>query len=281
MPSEKEKVDAMLRKANLDQLVSYMQSLSTAGREIILEGLSRQLTDARKKELIAQLKTSAIATDAKVKSWIKSNVTDMYITGAQTAQSNLYKATKHKIPNINITYKVLVSGEGSPHVKAVNLLLSDAYLDFGTTMTGYVRGAEKILNNALRGQLREQIALGRLDGQGVRDVQKTISQELKDKGFTVLVDKGGNSWELERYSEMLARTHLIRANNEGSINRMQDYDIDIVQIDSHGAKDRICAEQEGKIYSLSGKSENYPRIEKYPPFHPNCAHTVLPRPDLT
>jgi len=169
-----------------------------------------------------------------------------------------------------------------PHLQAVNALLSDAYLDFGTTMTGYVRGAERILNDALRKQIRSNIGAGRLEGEGVAAVKKVVKETFSDRGFTVLIDRGGRQWSLDQYSEMVTRTHIIKANNEGVVNRAGDFEIDIVEVDTHGAEDSLCEPQEGKIYSISGKSKNYPPLaDNDPPFHPNCKHTLLLRPDLT
>jgi methionine aminopeptidase len=122
--------------------------------------------------------------------------------------------------------------------------------------------------------------MGRLEGEGVREIKKTVKSAFENQGFTVLIDRGGHKWELSQYAEMLTRTHLIKANNEGVLNRAGDFNIDVVQISSHGATDEACGSQEGKIYSVSGKND-YPLLgDNEPPFHPNCKHSLLMRPDL-
>ena len=167
------------------------------------------------------------------------------------------------------------------HVKIVNALIGDAYLDFGNAMSGYVKGAERIMNDALKRQIRSNIASGRLEGASIPQIKKTVKTTLQDQGFTVLIDRGGAKWSLANYSEMLARTHIIKANTEGVVNRAGDYGIDIVEVSSNGATDSICSAEEGKIYSVSGKSVNYPPLDGHePPYHPNCRHTLLLRPEL-
>lgn len=276
---EIDEMNILAKKTNLNKLVNIIDEFSHTGKAIIVEGINTKMTEAKKKKIMSELTNVAIVADKEVKKWVGDNIPTSYIAGANTTQLLMAEASR-KIPKMNVTFKVLNNVKNSVHLQAVNNILSDAYLDFGYTMTGYVRGAERIINDAMRQQLRARIAEGRLSGEAIYDVKKTIVQTFKDRGFTVLVDRGGRQWELSRYAEMIARTHIIRANNEGSINRMGDYGIDIVQISEHGATDKICQKYEGKIYSLSGNSENYPKIEVFPPFHPNCAHTVLPRPDL-
>lgn len=195
-------------------------------------------------------------------------------------------ATKNLKPNVPPQKPVTVDQlKTDPiyqeHVKIVNALIGDAYLDFGNAMTGYVKGAERIMNDALKRQIRSNIAGGRLEGQSIPQIKKTVKTTLQDQGFTVLIDRGGAKWSLANYSEMLARTHIIKANTEGVVNRAGDYGIDIVEVSSNNATDSICSAEEGKIYSVSGNSKNYPPLAGHePPYHPNCRHTLLLRPEL-
>ncbi len=200
-----------------------------------------------------------------------------------TQAERLYKAATGKAGGIKITVTTLINDPAySVHLEAVNTLLSNAYLDFANTMTGYVKGAERVINEAMKLQARNRIAQGRLEGAAIRDIKKEVKKTFADQGFTVLLDRGGREWTLDRYSEMLTRTQILNANNEGVVNRASDFGVDIVQVDSHGAQDSLCSDQEGKLYSISGTSDKYPPLgNNSPPFHPNCRHTLLLRPDLS
>ena len=168
-----------------------------------------------------------------------------------------------------------------PHLQVVNNLLSNSYADFGNTMTGFVKGAENILNEATKQQLRGQIAFGRLEGEGIPKIKSDLTKTIKSEGFTVLLDRGGRKWAVGRYAEMLARTHILEANNEAIINRAKEVGTDIVEVSNHSTVTPLCQQYEGKIYSLSGNSSNYPKLPSEPPFHPNCKHFLLLRPDLS
>jgi hypothetical protein len=284
-----EKMAKLDSVAGVNVLLREIAKLNTVGRETIIRALSQEMTDVKKRQFVAILNSEAVKTDQAIKAWLVKGITNVYVAGLNQAQE-LFRIEVSKgnavYPSGAIKGKITVELLQNntmlrPHLTAVNNLLSDAYLDFGNTITGFVRGSERILNEQLKQQIRSTIAIGRLEGSDIRTIKKDVVEKFKDKGFTVLLDKSGREWELERYSEMLARTHIIKANNEAVVNRASDFKVDIVEISSHGADDEICAAEEGKIYSISGKSENYEALAGHePPFHPHCRHTLLLRPDL-
>ena len=279
MPKKNLEIDKAIKRADIDELVKIVDKLDSAGRAVVLESIGTELTDIKKKKFIEKIKLSAIAADTETKKWLVGSMSEMYVGGINTTDDKIKKygiKTGEKI-----TVEVLKTAkEMSPHLSAVNSLLSDAYLDFGNSMTGYVRGAEHIINDTMKRQIREKLAKGRLDGASIREITKIIKEDLGDRGFTVLLDRGGHKWNLKNYSEMLARTHLIKANNEATINRALEFDIDIMEISDHGTACPICIPYEGKKFSISGNSKKYPKLEIQPPYHPNCKHSLLPRPDL-
>ncbi len=400
----------------LRKLVGIVNTLDDKGRKILLDSLNKQLSDSKKSQILALIRSEAVKTDAEIRNWLVQGISKSYVSGMNQAQTiglinvgdadalpvfkwvggtkgdlteqvnktfgqptvgegiyfsldpnsssdfgdnlksyllpkklNLYDSTggalstrnvtsqladnplyrkmlqagetdfnafakksgydgviffsddgKHKwvavdekvalkavketvAPTLKVTVELLkTSNVFKPHLQAVNALLSDAYLDFGNAMNGYVRGAEKLLNDALKRQIRSEIAFGRLEGSSISDIKKIVKETIGDRGFNVLIDKGGRQWSLGNYSEMLARTHINKANNEAAINRTREFGVDIVEISNSGATDEACTSEEGKIYSISGESQNYDSLDGHePPYHPNCTHNLIPRPDLS
>ena len=273
--------------AGVGTLIREIKKLDDKGQKIILRAISTELTEGKKQQVLMLLKSEVNVTDKAVRDWLVKGISSVYVSGANFSVKQL-KSIGFKpvagMPALKpLTVEMLqTAGSMKPHLDAVNNLLSEAYLNFGSTMTGYVKGAERILNNTIKRQVRSKIAEGRLEGASVREIKNIVKESFSDTGFTVLLDRGGRQWTLDRYSEMITRTHLLEANNEGVINRASDFQVDIVEVSSHGATDALCAEQEGKIYSISGNSEEHePLGDNEPPFHPNCAHTLLLRPDLS
>lgn len=273
-------------QAGISKLISIINGLDAQGRAIILNALNSELSDAKKQQVISQLRTHVAASDAAVRDWLIRGIGISYVAGTNYATKVLksigFKAPAGAPSLTPVTVELLQSAPFlKPHLQVVNTLLSSAYLDFGNAMTGYIRGAENILNDALKRQVRSSIAEGRLEGSSIADIKKVVKNTIGDSGFTVLIDRGGKEWSLGRYSEMLARTHINKAANEAAINRTSDYGVDIVEVSSHGASDEACASEEGQLYSISGNSPNYPPLDGHePPYHPNCTHNLIPRPDL-
>lgn len=276
-----ELIRKLLPEAEVQKLLKAIEDFDKKSVKLILDGIGKEMSDAQKRAILRSIEQAAVVVDGQVKEWLVPTITGAYIAGAN-ATDELLATFKVPVGNQSITLEVIRTvPEMKPHLDAVNTLLSDAYLDFGSGIRGYVKSAEHILNDALRQQIQSKIALGRLSGESIREIQKAIKNELQERGFKVLLDRGGHTWTLDRYSEMLARTHVIRANNQATLLRGAEFDVDTYEISTHGATDAACSVQEGKLYSMTGTSKTYPPLAgNEPPYHPNCGHSLIPRPDL-
>ena len=282
MPKDQRKELAkMLKKANLPNLIKIVDDLSDDLREIVLDTISQEVTDVRKTQALSLTTARVREADVDVRVWLTDGAAVAYIDGMLATDRMLGEfGIKTKAGKITVETLKGVD-ELKPHLQAVNGLISESYNDFANGMNGIIRGTERMFNEATRRQVRAKIAEGRLTGASIREITKEVKNIIGTQGFSVLLDRGGRQWSLKTYSEMLARTHLIKANNEAIINRAVEFEIDIVEVSTHGATDKICEPLEGKLFSLSGKSKNYPKLELDIPFHPNCKHRWLLRPDLS
>jgi len=267
----------------VSELRTILGELEEKGQNSIEAATSIELLEARKRAVMVEIKGAVAEADAQVKAWLSPAMAGAYIAGFNYTDEIL-KTFDIKLKSGVLTVDILRTVEDfAPHLQVVNLLIGDAYGDIAGGMTGWVRGNERVLSDVMRQQIQSRIAEGRLAGEAARIIKKDVVSIIQKNGLRALLDRGGRQWTLERYSEMVTRTHLIKANNEATLLRMKEYDIDIVQVSTHGATDDLCMPQEGEIYSMSGKSKNYPRAqpEDLPPYHPNCKHSLLPRPDLS
>ena len=116
-----------------------------------------------------------------------------------------------------------------------------------------------------------------ISGAALSEVKKEIKGQLLEQGMAALVDRGGHSWSLDRYAEMLYRTKAVEARNRGIANRLVENGYDLVQVSSNGDACDACAEWEGKILSSTGATKGYPTVmeaEAAGLFHPNCKHAI-------
>jgi SPP1 gp7 family putative phage head morphogenesis protein len=138
-----------------------------------------------------------------------------------------------------------------------------------------------MLSDVARQQIRGQMVAGELSGESVYKIARDVRQTIAEDGFKVMVDRAGRKWQLPDYSEMLARTHLIKTANEGVVNRMAVLGYDIVEWSIGDNPCDLCDDLNGKLFSISGDSSEYDALSEQPPRHPNCRCSLLPRPELS
>ena len=116
------------------------------------------------------------------------------------------------------------------------------------------------------------------EGLTWREASQRLQQRLISEGLTGFKDKLGREWRLDSYAQMVARTTSREIATVATLNTCQEADIDLIQISSHWPTCEICVPLQGKVFSISGKDERYPKLEEEytPPIHPNCLHVTTP-----
>jgi len=86
------------------------------------------------------------------------------------------------------------------------------------------------------------------------------AKEWAELGVPVLIDKGNRRWSAEAYTNMVIRNTQKNVAVSMQEGRMDDYDIDLVEITSHAGSRPSHVDYQGRIYSRSGKSKKYPAL---------------------
>lgn len=134
----------------------------------------------------------------------------------------------------------------------------------------------------------EQVALRQATGQGVYRQLPQFVEALRREGVTAFVDKAGRRWSLHTYCSMVSRTTSRQAEVLSVLTA--DPEQDLYRISSHGTTCALCAPYEGRVYSKSGTSPDYPPLSdafgKQDPngpntltntwlnIHPGCLHSI-------
>jgi hypothetical protein len=119
--------------------------------------------------------------------------------------------------------------------------------------------AEAELKEKSRGWLSRQ----------VRDFLRTL---IENDEF---IEINGRMYRMNKYAELVGRTTMRESQTAATLDMCRQYENDLVVISDHGTDCEECEEYEGKTYSISGASLEYPMLEGEPPFHPNCKHVLL------
>lgn len=228
-------------------------------------------TDAfRRKQTLNQIKQILDQADADTQAWVKLNVPGFYEKGMFETIKGIN--ARGGVVNVNNDFAHF-------HKEAIEALSQETYATIASGMAGVYKNAVGIISNAAREGVFNKIASGQITGETRKAMQKSIADELKKQGISALVDKGGKTWDLKRYGDMLARTSMTRAHNSGVINRMAGGGYDLVMISSHYTSCDLCAPWQSEVLSLAGATEGFKTLQDAEAeglFHPNCRHTYTP-----
>ena len=225
-------------------------------------------TNGRRKEAMRQIEAIAQETGVDLTAWVEVQTRTFYEMGMFEAMKGLHE--RGGVVRLDKAFTHF-------HEQAIRALADTGIADVAKSMQGLVATGQQLVSNATRQAVLEQVATGQLLGETRQKIKKNIVTELKKNGVSALVDKGGKTWELSRYGDMLARTKMTQAHNSGSINRMAESGYDLVQVSDHFGECELCRPWEGEILTITGRHPKYKSLgqaESAGLFHPNCRHTI-------
>jgi len=213
----------------------------------------------------AEREMNDLLSDAEqsTRQWIEEEVPDLYKAGTAFAVAGmLSKGLGVRIGRGQFT---------GLDEQAVRNLAESIHLDFLEGIKGVRRNGIYMFSQADRILARRAIA----GANELRKAKRGIVGMFDARGVIALRDRGGKTWQLDKYAEMLARTKQTEVHNTAVSNRALENGYDLVQISSHGGGCPLCQPWDGKVVSLSGQTKGYPTLDQAESdglFHPNCKH---------
>lgn len=67
-----------------------------------------------------------------------------------------------------------------------------------------------------------------------------------------------------------------RAKFEEKLRMAQRWGVDLIQVSVHSNTCDVCRRVQGKVYSISGRSRDFPKLNFRLPLHEGCRHLILP-----
>lgn len=228
---------------------------------------------ARRKTILAQVEAVLKELGVNTSEFIAKNIPLYYKSGADDAVAQLKK----------IYYPVEIkTGFNRVHKEAISALVDDTAQSFGGSISGVNRSARSLMSAAVKESLTQEIATGLVSGSASKTIRKNLMLALQEQGLSALQDKGGRSWSLDNYTEMLLRTKMVEARNSGLTNRLVENGVDLVVVSTHQGSCDECASWQGQILSITGATteidgESIPTVadaEAGGLFHHRCRHAL-------
>lgn len=265
MPFTKTKLD--------NEAVKRLIALYVASSEKLLDKFD-EATDfsrARRLALLAEVDKELKRLGVETQRWLDKEVPEAYAGGMRSALDGIKTMIeKEALGKDTLVSKALFT---KPNKLQVAALIDDASKSFGESLTLVGRNVRSITTKAFQREVRAKVAEGIITGETRKQIVAGIKQELRSRGLTGLTDKAGRSWTIDRYAEMLARTKLVEARNTGLATKMLENKQDLVQVSINNSDHEACADWEGKILSLTGKTDGYDTVDAAEAaglFHPNA-----------
>lgn len=193
--------------------------------------------------------------------WSEEAVAQIYSEAVYSARLEFYG-----------TEAEIYGGFGAVHQQAAQILAETVHSRLADVVTTIGRKTRDIFRVA---QLDASLIGSSLGYETWKQTRDKILANLKRSGITGFVDRLGRQWNMNTYSEMLARTALMDVHLEGKKREFIGLGEDLVIVSSHPGACEMCKPYEGRILSLSGATMGYPSLDEAEDnglFHPNCRH---------
>lgn len=203
--------------------------------------------------------------EAVEQAWTNRYILSAYQKGIAKARKALNKKSKGKIPTVEASGGIDAVFNSIPiHADRLGLLFTRVFSD--------LQG----ITNAMDSQIGRILATAMAEGKGPREIATLLVKTIKGpSGGLGITDKLGRFIPAKRRAEMLARTEIIRAHHQATIQEYRNWGEEgvVVKAEWQTTEDgRVCSE----CAALNGKIFELDVIEGMIPYHPNCRCLALP-----
>ncbi len=196
--------------------------------------------------------------------WTNKYIQDSYKRGVIRARYELTKAG-FDVPSIDATGGIAISFNTPFHLDRVGLLYSRTFSEL------------KGITAQMDQQISRVLAQGIADGDGPLLLARKLVSSINGSGMGELgiTDTLGRFIPAQRRAEIMARTEVIRAHHQATIQEYRNWAVEGVVVKGEwmtAGDNRVCnqcADLEGSVFPLDV-------IDKMIPLHPQCRCIALP-----
>jgi len=249
-------------------LISYYRAAELNLIRIISEKEARGTVTAYSKSLLAQVQKQIDDMNKEAVSWSTTNLPPQYEKGIKSAV-NGYSALGVEIGSVETFSKL--------NTRNIAIIVRNTTQDLVNANNFIGRKIEDDLRQAGL----EAIAQKELTGQTVKQTKQNLINKLIDQNVMAIKTKNGRNMNISSYAEVVARSTSREAQNRGLLDTVTSANKDLVKMSSHLTTCPVCAPLQGRVYSISGTSTEYPPLEfayggVHANIHPNCRHVLMP-----
>ncbi|MCT6925304.1 phage minor capsid protein [Metasolibacillus sp.] len=256
------------------QIAKRLKAPTTAGKDYVLQWQIDKMQQLR------MLNQETIAALAQTTGIAKGEIEQMFENVGYDTIKSVYEDIK-RIKYQRQPKSSDIDARLEAYVKQTFLDI-DNYVNQTLITTNYGEGTVTKMYRKIVEETTAQVLVGnKTINQAMAETIVRWAERGIDTGF---IDKGGNTWHLEEYINTVLRSTVNRTYNELRLSRMQDYDIDLVLVNSYSNARPACAKIQGRVCSMRNPSSHpdYPSIYDFGYGRPdgirgiNCRHILYP-----
>lgn len=247
-----EKLIQLYTEANL-QLLALIQTLEEGPSKRKKEQLQKQVQN-----ILNQLTETAAEGARQI-------IEDSYGDGSAAAIREL-KRQGLLASQLETTMKTVL------HTRAVQAIVDETFYRILEASDHMAQDAKDRIENIVRTANQRSL----VEGVSRRQATKDAIAEVNQAGIRGMVTKNGAVIPADKYMANVIQYHQRQAHVEGVLNRMTENDSDLVYVNTVGITCQLCAQYQGRVYSLTGKDSRFPKLTVRPPYHGHCVHSTSP-----
>lgn len=278
-------VGVIPERKDLSILTKFYGKIAREIKIIILRMVSEGYTELRAMEARKRVEALVHRLNIFVSGWTRKATKDAY-----------RDAAKIGVVRMNILgLKPDPGFDKSAHKKTVDIYRDDTFdimvkanqsiINNVNALLFMAQGATEPLDQFQAFDMRDEVVIAELmddllrQGASRQTAKKAVlshfAQIIGDGKF---ININGRDYNLTKYAKMVGRTRLRKTQSQATANLAKQYGNDLVEISEHetDCESEICQPFEGNVYSLYGNTPGYDVLSEYPPFHPNCMHSMFP-----
>ncbi|WP_127580862.1 phage minor capsid protein [Paenibacillus koleovorans] len=223
------------------------------------DGVSRRL----KEQLLTRIDSILNGLTRESSGRALSILTESYKVGAAEAAAGMEELGL-SAESIDRTLRPVV------HEQAVQAIMDDTFYSILEASDHMSKDIKQRVEEVTRRANEQSL----ISGASRRQATKSAIAELTQRQITGMVAKNGARIPVDKYMSSVIHYHQRKAHVTGVENMAVQNKRDLVYVNNVGITCEYCAKYQGRVYSISGQDERFPRLELRPPYHSHCVHSM-------
>jgi Phage minor capsid protein 2. len=251
--------------ATAESIIALYTRADERLRELIQQLEEGSWNRRRQEALLRQIEAIIEELTGKASNQMAALVSDEYRAGAAAAVESI-TAVGIALESIEQTLRPLI------HTRAAQAIMDEAFYSILEASEHMSADAKRRITEATRRANEQSL----IEGMNRRQATKQAIADLNAQGITGMVTKNGARIPAMAYMAGVVHYHQRKAHVTGSENMATQNGYDLVYVNYVGITCEYCATMQGRVYSISGNDERFPKLERRPPYHAHCVHSLTP-----